>query len=406
MSPRTAPDPRSLCSVSHERPRADALRVGILCHPTYGGSGVVASELALSLAAVGHCVHLFSHNVPPRLARSPGPVQMHVAQGVPYPLFHSTPHDLAITSSILNLHRSEGLDILHAHYALPHAVSAYLARSAALADHGRPAPKVVTTLHGTDITLVGIDPSYAPLTQFVIAQSDAVTAVSIDLARRTRENFCTDFGSKPCPIEVIPNFVDTELFHPGAAHKQDGDPPSAVHVSNFRPVKRVPWLLRAFELATRGTRAELTLVGDGPDSSACRALAHELRIHERVRFLGERDAMPELLAPADVFVLTSSEESFGLSALEAMSCGTPVVATNVGGVSEVVDDGVTGLLAPVDDIEGFAAKLALVLFDEQRAETMGIAARKVAEERFARGKVVARYESLYRRLLAPAAVLR
>ncbi|MBI5432570.1 MAG: glycosyltransferase, partial [Planctomycetes bacterium] len=168
------------------------LKIGIVCHPTYGGSGVVASELALSLADVGHQVHLFSHEVPPRLAMSPGPVQMHRAQGVPYPLFHSTPHDLAITSAILNVHREIGLDIVHAHYALPHAVSAFLARSAAQADGGHPAPKVVTTLHGTDITLVGNDPSYSPLTQFVIRASDAVTAVSQWLAAETRRQFCLD----------------------------------------------------------------------------------------------------------------------------------------------------------------------------------------------------------------------
>ncbi len=402
MSPRTAPDPCPKRVRSDEIAGGPPLRIGVLCHPTYGGSGVVASELALSLAALGHTVHLFSHNVPPRLARSPGPVQMHVAQGVPYPLFHSTPHDLAITSSILNLHRSEGLDILHAHYALPHAVSAYLARSAAQFDHGRPAPRVVTTLHGTDITLVGNDPSYAPLTQFVIQQSDAVTAVSEHLARRTRENFCSEIGGVPCAIEVIPNFVDVELFHPNAARGRKEEVPNAVHVSNFRPVKRVPWLLRAFELATRGKEANLTLVGDGPDQGACRLLARELGIAERVRFLGERDALPELLAPADVFVLTSSEESFGLSALEAMSCGTPVVATRVGGVGEVVDDGTSGLLSPPEDLEGFAANLALVLFDPARAERMGRAARRTAEERFARDKVVGRYENLYRRLLLRA----
>lgn len=396
MSPRTAPDRLQACAVDSG---AAPLRIGILCHPTYGGSGVVASELALSLAAAGHCVHLFSHDVPPRLARSPGPVQMHVAQGVPYPLFHSTPHDLAITSSILNLHRSEGLDILHAHYALPHAVSAYLARSAALVDRGRPAPRVVTTLHGTDITLVGIDPSYAPLTQFVIAQSDAVTAVSQYLAQRTRENFCTDFGP-PCPIEVIHNFVDTDLFHPSAAEGKHSGVPSAVHVSNFRPVKRVPWLLRAFAMATRGRNAALTLVGDGPDQTACRQLARQLEIADQVRFLGERDALPELLAPANVFVLSSADESFGLSALEAMSCGTPVVATAVGGVGEVVDDGVTGLLAGADDMEGFAANLSQLLFDAPRAESMGRAARQVAVERFARTKIVRRYEDLYRRLIA------
>lgn len=374
-----------------------ALRIGILCHPTYGGSGVVASELALTLAARGHEVHLFSNDVPPRLARSAGPVQMHVAQGIPYPLFHSTPHDLAITSSVLNVHRADGLDVLHAHYALPHAVSAYLARSAARADRDRPAPAMVTTLHGTDITLVGTDPSYAPLTEFVIRESDAVTAVSADLARRTRESFCLA-GSTPCEIRVIPNFVDTELFHPSAAPNRVRGRGRAVHVSNFRPVKRVAWLLRAFALATRGTAATLTLVGDGPDQRACRELARELSVSDRALFLGERDALPELLADADVFALSSSEESFGLSALEAMSCGTPVVATRVGGVPEVVEDGVTGLLSPPDDIEGFSRRLAQLLFDAELAERMGAAARATAERRYTRSSVVARYEDLYRGL--------
>jgi N-acetyl-alpha-D-glucosaminyl L-malate synthase BshA len=396
MTPRTAPDVthRELAS----KRTSDPLRIGILCHPTYGGSGVVASELALSLASYGHVVHLFSHDVPPRLARSPGPVQMHVAQGLPYPLFHSTPHDLAITSAILNVHRSDGLDIVHAHYALPHAVSAYLARSAAIADGTRRAPKLVTTLHGTDITLVGNDPSYAPLTQFVIEQSDAVTAVSQDLAGRTRANFCR-VPAMTCAIEVIPNFVDTELFHPDRGAKDGSRAPTAVHVSNFRPVKRVPWLLEAFAKATAGTRAQLTLVGDGPDRVPAHTRARELGIADRVVFLGERDALPELLAPADVFVLSSSYESFGLSALEAMSCGTPVVATKVGGVAEVVEDGVTGSLADPDDQDGFAAKLARLLSDPARARRMGAAARASAEERFSRGRVVRRYEDLYRRLL-------
>lgn len=399
MTPTTATD---AARARGER-SSDALSIGILCHPTYGGSGVVASELALSLAAAGHDVHLFSHAVPPRLARSPGPVQVHVAQGFPYPLFHSTPHDLAITSAILNLHRSEGLDVVHAHYALPHAVSAYLARAAALADDvcgGRRAPRLVTTLHGTDITLVGIDPSYEPLTRFVIAQSDAVTAVSEDLARRTRENFCRGGDSEPCAIDVIPNFVDTALFHPDAGREARLGPPNAVHVSNFRAVKRVPWLLEAFALATAGREARLTLVGDGPEQASARASAARLGIADRVLFLGERDALPELLAPADVFVLSSRDESFGLSALEAMSCGTPVVATRVGGVPEVVEDGVTGLLAEVDDLDGFAARLAQLLFDRERSIEMGRAARAAAVERFARERVIGRYEALYRRLLA------
>lgn len=396
MSPRSAPE----CAPARPRePLERPLRIGILCHPTYGGSGVVASELALTLASRGHVVHLFSHAVPPRLARSPGPVQMHVAQGFPYPLFHSTPHDLAITSSILNLHRAEGLDIVHAHYALPHAVSGYLARSAALADKGHVAPRLVTTLHGTDITLVGNDPAYAPLTQFVIEQSDAVTAVSENLAQRTRQNFCSESMSRPCAIEVIPNFVDVELFHPDAARDEPARPPMAVHVSNFRAVKRVPWLLEGFARATSGSNAVLVLVGDGPDQAASRQRAKALGIHDRVRFLGERDALPELLAPADVFLLSSSDESFGLSALESMACGTPVVATDVGGVREVVDHGRTGLLSAIDDLDGFASHVRTLLFDRDRARALGAAARASAVERFAREKVIERYEDLYQRLL-------
>jgi N-acetyl-alpha-D-glucosaminyl L-malate synthase BshA len=382
---------------------ADPLRIGVLCHPTYGGSGVVASELALSLAAIGHEVHLFSHEVPPRLARSPGRVLMHRAQGVPYPLFHSTPHDLAITSAILDVHRASGLDILHAHYALPHAVSAYLARAAAESDDPAHAPRVVTTLHGTDITLVGNDPSYAPLTQFVIRASDGVTAVSHWLARETKDKFAFG-GARACSVEVIHNFVDTEWFSPeagGARHPcslQSG--PTAVHVSNFRPVKRTPWLVRAFAKAIGDRPANLLLVGDGPDLPACRELARELGLGERVTFLGERDALPELLAPACVFVLTSRSESFGLSALEAMSCGTPVVATQAGGVGEVVEHGVSGLLSGVDDLDGFAANLAALLFDPQRARAMGLVARQQAVERFARERIVERYVELYRRVLA------
>jgi len=375
---------------------AERLSIGILCHPTYGGSGVVASELALSLAERGHAVHLFSHQVPPRLARAEGPVQMHVSQGLPYPLFTSTPHDLAITSSILGVHRDEGLDILDAHYALPHAVSAILARSAAESDPGRPAPRVVTTLHGTDITIVGSDPSYAALTQYLIAASDAATAVSESLARDTARLFCP--GPNPCPIEVIHNFVDTERFAPRAEGAKNR-PPLAVHVSNFRPVKRVPWLIQAFARATAGSKAELVLVGDGPTRADSVETARKLGLGARVRFLGERDALPELLSPADVFLLSSSEESFGLSALEAMSCGVPVVATAVGGVPEVILDGQTGLLCPADDQARFAERIRELLFDRERARSMGRVARQDVLARFARDPVVARYEELYRRVL-------
>jgi N-acetyl-alpha-D-glucosaminyl L-malate synthase BshA len=378
----------------------DRLSIGILCHPTYGGSGVLASELALSLADRGHAVHLFSHQVPPRLAHSEGPVQMHVSQGLPYPLFASTPHDLAITSSVLRVHRDEGLDILHAHYALPHAVSAILARSAAEGDPARPAPRVVTTLHGTDITIVGSDPSYAPLTQYLLSASDAATAVSESLASDTRRLFCP--GPDPCVIEVIHNFVDTERFAPQAPGARRNKLPRAVHVSNFRPVKRVPWLVEAFALATRERPAELVLVGDGPTRAEACERARQLGLGSRVRFLGERDALPELLAPADVFVLSSSEESFGLSALEALSCGIPVVATAVGGVPEVIRDGETGLLSPAGDLQSFADRLRGLLFDPERARRMGAAARADVLTRFAQGPIVAQYERLYRRVLAHA----
>ena len=372
------------------------MRIGILCHPTYGGSGVVASELALSLAENGHSVHLFSHDVPPRLGRAPGPVELHVAQGSPYPLFHSTPHDLAIMSRVLDLHRVDGLDILHAHYALPHAVSALMVRSAAV--EARLAPlKVVTTLHGTDITVVGNDPSYAPLTQYALTASDAVTAVSQDLADRSAANFDEEHR---CGIKVIPNFVDLEHFKPGA---EPHAIPTAVHVSNFRKVKRVPWLVAAFAdalevLRSDGKEAELILVGDGPQHGEAVRVARERGVCDRVKFLGLRNALPELLAPADVFCLPSTEESFGLSALEAMACGTSVLASNAGGIPEVVEDGVSGRLIDVEDRASYSKALAEILGDRAFAARMGQEARQRAASRFDRRHVVQSYESLYRGL--------
>jgi len=372
---------------------ADKLRIGIICHPTYGGSGVVASELALTLAEAGHRVHLFSHAVPPRLARATQPVEVHVAQGIPYPLFESPPHDLAITSRVLDVHRVEGLDVVHAHYAIPHAISALVAREAARSAGDDPVPRVVTTLHGTDITLVGNDPSYAPLTQYALTGSDAVTSVSLDLARRTAANFV---DTPVCGIEVIPNFVDLDEFRP--MPRRPG-PPTAVHVSNFRKVKRVPLLVEAFADALREVDARLVLVGDGPDHDEARRIARARGVCDQVRFLGMRDALPELLAPADLFCLTSAEESFGLSALEAMACGTAVLATRVGGVSEVVDNGVNGVLVPADDRAAYTRALVAALGDLPRTHTMGLAARQAAADRFERRAVVGRYVDLYERVL-------
>ena len=264
--------------------------------------------------------------------------------------------------------------------------------------------KVITTLHGTDITLVGNDPSYAPLTEFVIRASDAATAVSGWLARETEKRFCAELPGlgDHCEIAVIPNFVDTERFSPDASGRSRlpcGERPTVVHVSNFRAVKRVPWLVEAFERASRGREANLVLVGDGPDQGAAREKVSELGIEDKVTFLGERDELPELLAQACLFALSSTSESFGLSALEAMSCGTPVVATDVGGVGEVVTHGTTGLLSERDDMDAFAHHLATLLFEEGRARAMGEAARADALERFRRDRVVRAYEELYERTL-------
>ena len=375
------------------------MRIGILCHPTYGGSGVVASGLALSLAERGNRVHLFSHDVPPRLARAQGHrVELHVAQGSPYPLFHSTPHDLAIMSRVLDLHRSEGLDVLHAHYALPHAVTALVVRAAAT-DAGLPCLPVVTTLHGTDITLVGNDPSYAPLTQFAITGSDAVTAVSKDLAERTRANFV---GQAPFGIHVIPNFVDLDEFRPATQKKER---PTAVHVSNFRRVKRVPWLVEAFAdaaevLVARGFDPQLSLVGDGPQLGEARRIARERGMCDRVSFLGLRSGLADLLSEADLFCYASTEESFGLSALEAMASATAVLGTRVGGVPEVVLHGETGHLVDVDDRAGYGEALVELLGDREATRLMGERARAHAAAAFDRHSVVQRYEELYRDVIS------
>ena len=378
--------------------KAGPLGIGVLCHPTYGGSGVVASELALALADRGHRVHHFSYAVPPRLARSSGSVEVHVAQGAPYPLFEAPPHDMAITSAILNVHEAEGLDIVHAHYALPHAMSAVLAGHAASGVRPGPAPRVVTTLHGTDITLVGRQPSYRPHLRYALEASHAVTAVSEDLAMRSIEAFYPrPDGARP-NVEVVPNFVNATDFCPSESPPHAG-PPRAIHVSNFRPVKRVPWLVEAFVEASEGSDSRLVLIGDGPERDLAVSRARDLGASERVSFLGERDVLPSLLTDADVFLLASTEESFGLSALEALACGVPVVAPRVGGIPEVVSDGVTGWLSAPEDREGYIAAIREALGDPEARAERGAAARLAALERFSPDAVVARYEALYARLL-------
>jgi N-acetyl-alpha-D-glucosaminyl L-malate synthase BshA len=389
-------------SGSGRAPTPGPLGIAILCHPTYGGSGVIASELALALADRGHCVHLFSYAVPPRLARSSSAVEVHVAQGAPYPLFEAPPHDLAITSAILNVHEAEGLDIVHAHYALPHAMSAVMASHAAAAVRPGPPPRVVTTLHGTDITLVGRQPSYRPLLRYALETSHAVTAVSKDLAMRSVDSFYPRSDGASPPVEVIPNFVNAEEFCPATGPSHVGAP-RAIHISNFRPVKRVPFLVEAFVEASRDTSARLVLVGDGPDRDRAETLARELGADDRIAFLGERDVLPSLITDADLFLLASTEESFGLSALEAMACGVPVVAPKVGGLPEVVTDGHTGWLSTPGDRDSYVSALRDALNDPEGRAQRGAAARIDALERFSLDAVVGSYEALYRRLLSESA---
>lgn len=366
------------------------MRVGILCYPTHGGSGVIASELALHLARGGDDVHVVSHAVPPRLnGASPG-VEVHVARGAPYPLFDRAPHELALASCLIDLHEREPFDLLHAHYALPHAVVAWMVREAA----GAPAPKLVTTLHGTDTSLVGAAPEYAPLLRHALRESDAITAVSQHLAEEAERAFGLSGAHAPV---VVPDFIDVERFVPRAT--RPAGPLRVLHVSNFRPLKRVPWLVEAFAEATEESDAELWLVGDGPEREEVARLGEQLALGSRLRLLGAREDLAALHASADVFALASEREAFGLVALEAMACGVPVVATQVGGLPEVLRDGLEGRLVPSEDRAAFAAALRQLLADARLRQELGRAGRARAVQQFGAEGVVARYRALYRSLL-------
>jgi N-acetyl-alpha-D-glucosaminyl L-malate synthase BshA len=377
------------------------MRIGITCYPTYGGSGVVATELGIELAARGHEVHFISYSQPFRLSGRDNGILYHEVPVSSYPLFEFPPYDLALASRMAEVAEFYELDLLHVHYAIPHSVSALLARQM-LAARGRRLP-FVTTLHGTDITLVGLDRSYLPITRYAIQESDGVTSISNYLKEKTLE----DFGITR-PIEVIPNFVNCNEYAPikdetarAKARKRLAKPDEAIlmHLSNFRPVKRVVDVVKIFAGVVREVPAQLVLVGDGPERSAAEWLAHDLQINDRVHFMGKQERVDELLPLADLMIMPSELESFGLAALEAMACKVPSIATRVGGVTELIDDGVTGLLYPVGNVEDMAAGAVGLLKDRDRLEAMRDAGRKTAQSRFCSSLVVPLYVKYYEQVL-------
>jgi L-malate glycosyltransferase len=372
------------------------VKVGISCYPTYGGSGVVATELAMALADGGDEAHVISYALPTRLALPSPRLFFHEVVVPHYPLFEYPPYTVALATKMVEVARHQHLDLLHVHYAVPNAVSAVLARQIVAP---QPLP-VVTTLHGTDITLVGNDPNYVETTRFGIEQSDAVTAVSEDLRRVTIDRLGIRNG-----IDVVPNFIDPKRYDevrdsPGARRWARPGEHVLVHVSNFRPVKRVQDVVEVFRRVRREVPARLLMVGDGPDRAKVEQLCRQHCICDSIAFVGSLPVIEEVLVGADVFLLPSESESFGLAALEALACEVPVVATAVGGVPEVVVDGECGYLCPVGDIECMAEATLRLLRDEPLRRAFGAAGRRRAVEQFAQGAVVARYRAIYDRVLA------
>lgn len=371
------------------------MNIGITCYPTFGGSGIVATELGIELARRGHHVHFISYALPSRLHLLHERLRFHEVTVTPYPLFDDyPPYTLALATKMAEVAEFEKLDVLHVHYAIPHAISAYLAKQI-LRERNI---KVVTTLHGTDITLVGRDESYLPITRFGIEASDAVTAVSEWLRRETVEHFAT---SKP--IDVVPNFVDPERFHPRRSSRRyfaHDDEMLVGHVSNFRPVKRIMDIVEAFAGIASQVPARLIMVGDGPERSRAEAYCRDHGLVDRAFFLGAYANLEEIIGAFDLLLLPSETESFGMAALEALSCEVPVVATRTGGLPEVVEDGEVGYLVPVGDVAAIVERSVEILSDPAKRQQMGRAGRALAIERFDIGRVVPMYAAVYDRVLA------
>lgn len=372
------------------------LKIGITCFPTYGGSGVVATELGKQLADRGHEIHFVSSALPFRLDRFHERIFFHEVDVVPYPLFQYPPYDLALAAKMMEVAVTAKLDLFHVHYALPHAVSAYLAKSM-IEDRN---VKFITTLHGTDIALIGADKAYFPITRFGIQKSDGVTAVSRYLQQLTIERV----GRQE--VEVIPNFVDTNYFKSlpvgDCARRSFAPHGEAVllHISNFRPVKRILDVVRIFEKVQAKHKARLVFVGDGPERAGAEKYIHDAGLTRKVLFLGRQDDVPELLCCADVLLLPSELESFGLVALEAMSCQVPVVATNVGGLPEVIAHGETGYLSALGNVDEMAGYALEILKNPELKKKLGVAGRQRALDLYEQNRIVPLYEDYYQRVLA------
>ncbi len=372
------------------------MKIGIVCYPTFGGSGVVATELGKALADHGHEVHFITYSQPARLDFFSENLFYHEVTVSKYPLFDYPPYELALASKLVDVVSYEQLDILHVHYAIPHASAAYMAKQI-LASNGIHIP-VVTTLHGTDITLVGKDRTYKPVVTFSINQSDGVTAVSQDLKNDT----CKFFEIKK-DIKVIPNFIDLNRFqHKAQNHFKIAIAPNEekiiVHTSNFRKVKRVPDVVKIFAKIVEQIPAKLLLAGDGPERSEVEQLVRELNLKDSVRFLGKLDAVEEILSVSDLFLLPSETESFGLAALEAMACKLPVISSNAGGIPELNIDGVTGFLNEVGDIDGMAANAIHILENQERLDAFK--ARALAHAKtFDIALIMPQYEAFYQEVI-------
>lgn len=372
------------------------MRIGITCHTSAGGSGILATQLGIALANRGHVIHFVTDQSPFRLTEFHANIFAHTVEGITYPLFRNPPHSLALATKICEVAEEHDIQLWHAHYAIPHAACAIIARDM-LPEEKR--FKLVTTLHGTDITLVGSDPSFFRITKFSMEASDAVTAVSEWLTRETEREF-----QLTRPVQTIHNFVDVSKFAKASTERcklADADEKIIMHISNFRPVKRVTDVVRAFKKIIEKVNCRLIMVGDGPERLSAVGVAKQLGISDKIKYLGNYQNIDRVLSCADLIFQPSEHESFGLVPLEAMACEVPVLATASGGIVEVIEDGVTGYLCEVGDTEAMAERAIRILSDPVLARQMGARGRERAQALFAEEKIVPQYEALYEDVLQP-----